>query len=338
MTIEEVAEKLKVSQRTVRRWIASGRRGRVLRSTINNGRREISQEDLAYFGAVAHRTQGLRLLKHIYLSNTALAPFLSVLTAVVLTIGSACAEAQIWIPLPPLPFPPLPVPCAPCVPCIPCVQTCGVPTCAPARVTSRVPSCGKACEQTSGKSECPACWNRSCPLKKGKQSEPQKQEPVKPETPAEPAVPEKRELKLTDMMAVEDFPPLDETEDAKPVAASDDVPLLEDLEIVPVGTDEEVTACFNAINAARNRVGLKALQWDENLSKMAESHCQRMAAWGWIFHSGCGLAENVAMGHRDGLNTFMQWRNSAGHWANLCRRGTKCGLARVGIYWTFVVR
>ena len=334
MTIAEVSRRLNVSDRTVRRWIASGRRGRVLRSTVRNGRRHISEDDLALFGAVTVRTRGLQFLKMLYLGDTEMRKFFSALLALVLLMCGSSANAQCWFPLP--------------VPCAPCVQPYCVTACAPACTASNE-KCGKpSCEKSERPScESPACGGcPSCPLKRQK-AVPWKQpgtqeqpvtEPKHPEseTPAEPVSPDGKPS-LSDMMAV-DFPPVDESEESTTAMASADVPLLEDLELAPSGTDVEVIACFNAINAARNRAGLKALQWDENLSKMAESHCQRMAAWGWIFHSGCGLAENVAMGHRDGLNTFMQWRNSAGHWANLCRRGTKCGLARVGIYWTFVVR
>ena len=117
----------------------------------------------------------------------------------------------------------------------------------------------------------------------------------------------------------------------------EDFPLV-DLQLAPEGTDEEVVQCFNRINELRNRVGLPALKLDENLCKQAESHCRNMASWRGIFHSGCGMCENVAMGNVSGNRTFEQWRRSGGHYQNLCRRGTVCGLARVGVYWTFVVK
>ena len=122
-----------------------------------------------------------------------------------------------------------------------------------------------------------------------------------------------------------------------PAEEPEDLPLVEDIACAPEGTDAEVAACFNCLNELRRRMGLPLVQLDEALCKMAQQHCDRMASFRAMFHSGCGFAENVAFGNSSGQRTFEQWHRSPGHLQNLLRAGTRVGIARCGIYWTFVI-
>ena len=114
-------------------------------------------------------------------------------------------------------------------------------------------------------------------------------------------------------------------------------PLLEDLAFAPAGTDDQVVACFNAINDLRRKNNMKPVEMDVLLCKTAQAHSDRMAQFRAMFHSGCGFCENVAFGNSDGLRTFEQWHHSWGHLQNLLRNGKRIGLARCGIYWTFII-
>ena len=79
------------------------------------------------------------------------------------------------------------------------------------------------------------------------------------------------------------------------------------------------------INRARNRHGMKSLNWDKQLGFVARGHAQDMAGAGGIWHDG-NLGEKVTRWRRIGQNTgrggrckriFRSFIRSSSHRANI---------------------
>jgi uncharacterized protein YkwD len=124
--------------------------------------------------------------------------------------------------------------------------------------------------------------------------------------------------------------------------------------------DAEERAFLSLINAHRARSGLGALQPSIALSRAAQFHSDDMAARDYFSHaladgrsyaesiqdSGytarTAVGENIAGGNGDASSTFEQWKNSAGHNANMLdARYAVIGIGRAhgdgsryGWYWT----
>jgi uncharacterized protein YkwD len=85
---------------------------------------------------------------------------------------------------------------------------------------------------------------------------------------------------------------------------------------------------LNAINAIREKYGLKALVLDIQLHRTARQHCGWMANAHNMVHSTFPYAENIAMGQADVDDVMHAWMNSSGHRANILNPNhTKVGLS-----------
>jgi uncharacterized protein YkwD len=85
---------------------------------------------------------------------------------------------------------------------------------------------------------------------------------------------------------------------------------------------------LNAINAIREKYGLKALILDVQLHRTARQHCGWMANAHNMVHSTFPYAENIAMGQPDVDDVMNAWMNSSGHRANILNPShTKVGLS-----------
>jgi uncharacterized protein YkwD len=112
------------------------------------------------------------------------------------------------------------------------------------------------------------------------------------------------------------------------------------------------------ISAYRRAHGLSAVRADSRLSAVALRQAQAMAASGSISHSAAGsfssrvtplrksrAAENIAAGFLTFAETLKQWKESAGHRANLLMPGAKkVGVASVAnaqspyrMFWAMVI-
>ena len=112
------------------------------------------------------------------------------------------------------------------------------------------------------------------------------------------------------------------------------------------------------ISAYRRAHGLSAVKLDSRLSAVALKQAQAMAASGSISHSAAGsfssrvaglrksrAAENIAAGFVSFEATLKQWKESAGHRANLLMPGAKkVGVASVAnakspyrMFWAMVI-
>jgi uncharacterized protein YkwD len=112
------------------------------------------------------------------------------------------------------------------------------------------------------------------------------------------------------------------------------------------GLDAEELAFFRKINEYRAVNGLAALQVSVALTKAADYHSVDMATKNYFSHTSQDgtsfgdrvkryysyntyYAENIAAGNAAGLTTFDQWKNSAGHNANMLSTNYKViGIAR----------
>jgi uncharacterized protein YkwD len=112
------------------------------------------------------------------------------------------------------------------------------------------------------------------------------------------------------------------------------------------------------ISAYRRAHGLSAVQADSKLDAVALRQAQAMASSGTISHSAGGsfssrvaplrksrAAENIAAGFLSFAETLKQWKESAGHRANLLMPGAKkVGVASVAnarspyrMFWAMVI-
>jgi uncharacterized protein YkwD len=112
------------------------------------------------------------------------------------------------------------------------------------------------------------------------------------------------------------------------------------------------------ISAYRRAHGLSAVRADSRLSAVALKQAQAMASSGSISHSAAGsfssrvaslrksrAAENIAAGFLTFAETLEQWKESAGHRANLLMPGArKVGVASVAnakspyrMFWAMVI-
>jgi uncharacterized protein YkwD len=96
-------------------------------------------------------------------------------------------------------------------------------------------------------------------------------------------------------------------------------------------------AAQDATNAQRIKRNLAALKVNKCLRRHAERHAAAMAAEGDIWHQNLGrvlrscdlvsVGENVAMGYASGRSVVNHgWMKSAGHRANILRRGYRLGV------------
>lgn len=112
------------------------------------------------------------------------------------------------------------------------------------------------------------------------------------------------------------------------------------------------------ISSYRRAHGLSSVRVDSKLSAVALKQAQAMAASGSISHSAAGsfssrvaalrksrAAENIAAGFLSFAETLKQWKESAGHRANLLMPGAKkVGVASVAnaqspyrMFWAMVI-
>jgi uncharacterized protein YkwD len=112
------------------------------------------------------------------------------------------------------------------------------------------------------------------------------------------------------------------------------------------------------ISAYRRAHGLSPVRLDSRLSAVARKQAQAMAASGSISHAAAGsfssrvaplrksrAAENIAAGFLTFAETLKQWKESAGHRANLLMPGAKkVGVASVAnarspyrMFWAMVI-
>jgi uncharacterized protein YkwD len=112
------------------------------------------------------------------------------------------------------------------------------------------------------------------------------------------------------------------------------------------------------ISAYRRAHGLSAVRADSKLSAVALKQAQAMASSGAISHTAAGsfssrvaplrksrAAENIAAGFLSFAETLKQWKESAGHRANLLMPGAKkVGVASVAnarspyrMFWAMVI-
>ncbi len=113
-----------------------------------------------------------------------------------------------------------------------------------------------------------------------------------------------------------------------------------------------------AISAYRREHGLPAVTTDARLTQLALEQAQAMAHAGVMDHSVAApfstriarydaavAAENIAAGTHDFASTFVLWKESPGHNANLLRSGvTRIGIAsaeapatKYKIYWALIL-
>ena len=123
---------------------------------------------------------------------------------------------------------------------------------------------------------------------------------------------------------------------------------------VPAGASDYASQ----ISAYRRAHGLSAVRADSKLDAVALRQAQAMASSGAISHSAAGsfssrvaplrksrAAENIAAGFLSFAETFKQWKESAGHRANLLMPGAKkVGVASVAnarspyrMFWAMVI-
>jgi uncharacterized protein YkwD len=129
--------------------------------------------------------------------------------------------------------------------------------------------------------------------------------------------------------------------------------------------DAEEQAFLGLINQYRAQNGLGSLSNCTSLSRAAQGHSEDMRDQNYFSHTGlngsspwdrscdacyelgCGLktqmAENIAAGNSTAQETFNQWKNSAGHNANMLGGafvvigiGRATGGGQYGVYWTTV--
>ena len=82
---------------------------------------------------------------------------------------------------------------------------------------------------------------------------------------------------------------------------------------------------LNAINAIRERYGLKALVLDITVLRNARQHCGWMANHHSMIHCA-NRCENIAMGQADVDDVVAAWMGSSGHRANILNPSyTKAG-------------
>ena len=238
-----------------------------------------------------------------------------------------------------LPLPPLPLPwwccqrttCQPAKPQQP--KACEAPKAKP-NVTSC--ACGEGlCPKCPACPKCGTCHDQDYLLKQVEESAKKLGEEDSPLMEIDPAL-------FPNGEHAEEIKPTEIGKDAGkeqviPAEEPEDMPLVEDIELALEGTDAEVVECFKCLNELRRRSGLPLVKMDEALCRLAQQHSNRMASFRSMFHSGCGYAENVAFGNTSGQRTFNQWHRSPGHLQNMLRGGSKVGIARCGIYWTFVI-
>lgn len=124
--------------------------------------------------------------------------------------------------------------------------------------------------------------------------------------------------------------------------------------------DAEEQAFLTQINNYRAQNGLPALKFVQSLSAAAYHHSLDMASNNYFSHTllngttwdqnirdhgytfATSLAENIAAGNSSAANTFTQWKNSAGHNANMLSTAyVAIGIGRAysatsqyGWYWT----
>jgi uncharacterized protein YkwD len=123
----------------------------------------------------------------------------------------------------------------------------------------------------------------------------------------------------------------------------------------------EEVAFFKLINDYRRSKGLAALAMSQSLGAASEHHSSSMATYNYFDHNlipegiswsqnmtnygysyNTSRGENIAAGHSSAQDTFTQWKNSAGHNANMLSTNyTVIGIGRVynssstyGYYWT----
>jgi uncharacterized protein YkwD len=112
------------------------------------------------------------------------------------------------------------------------------------------------------------------------------------------------------------------------------------------GLDAEERAFLTALNNHRAQNGLAPLQVSVSLSKAADFHSRQMADNNYFSHTllngvtwnqnlcnhgycyATYKAENIAAGNSGGSGTFTQWKNSAGHNANML--GTNFKVVGIG--------
>lgn len=129
--------------------------------------------------------------------------------------------------------------------------------------------------------------------------------------------------------------------------------------------DSEELDFLDIINAYRADNGLGALAACTSLNRTAQGHSEDMRDHDYFDHTGlngstpwdracdacfdlgCGpntaMAENIAAGNSGAMETFIQWKNSPGHNANMLTADfTMIGIGRgtgggtYGVYWTNV--
>lgn len=122
------------------------------------------------------------------------------------------------------------------------------------------------------------------------------------------------------------------------------------------------------INAERIKQGMKELEWDEDLARAARYHAFDMGSQDYFSHDSQDLvngklmevngtferikafykksfvnSENIAAGNEGAKDTYMQWYNSPGHYANMFNKSSaKAGVgvcyvsgSSYGYYWVF---
>lgn len=108
----------------------------------------------------------------------------------------------------------------------------------------------------------------------------------------------------------------------------------EELELHPI----EVSV-ISYTNEARKKYKLPPLEVDKDLMQTARKHCGWMTRNRIFQHGRYGVAENIAMGQRDGQAVMRAWMNSYGHRANILnprhrRIGVSAYRSKSGrIYW-----
>lgn len=264
-------------------------------------------------------------------TKTRILTIATLLFCLTLPLVRSCDAQCICLPLPPLP---LPWWCCQRPACAPVQQpkACEAPKAKP-NVTPT--GCeGGLCPKCPACPKCCTCHDQDYLLKQVEESAKKLGESDQPLVEIDPAAFPAGE---TEVIQPTEIGKDAGNEQVIPAEEPEDMPLVEDIELAPEGTDAEVVECFKCLNDLRRRSGLPLVKLDEALCKMAQQHSDRMASFRSLFHSGCGFAENVAFGNASGERTFSQWHRSPGHLQNMLRGGSRVGIARCGIYWTFVI-
>jgi uncharacterized protein YkwD len=106
-----------------------------------------------------------------------------------------------------------------------------------------------------------------------------------------------------------DSAPKDKKEtDKKKTAVKKD----KDLDLHPI----EVSV-ISLTNEQRKKYGMPPLEVDKSLMQTARKHCGWMTRNRIFQHGSYNVAENIAMGQRDGPQVVGAWMNSSGHRANI---------------------